>query len=421
VPLVDITAGTKRATAARLCEAVHHDKPSSQTGLLDRLFTILFRGLVYPQIWEDPVVDMEALAIKPGDHVVAIASGGCNILSYLTADPGRITALDLNHAHIALNKLKLSAAKNLQSHQHFAGFFKQANLASNIRQFDDHIAPNLDGATRRYWQERDLLGRRRIQAFGRGFYRTGLLGQFIGASHLLGRLLGVDASAITRARSLQEQKDCFETKLAPVFDHWLLRAILKNPASLYGLGIPPAQYAALSGDKPGGLPEVLRQRARKLACGFPLKDNYFAWQAFGRGYDTSSGGAVPPYLQAENFAAVRSRADRVDVRHESMTSFLERSADNSVDGFVLLDAQDWMGPPQLTALWQQISRCAAPGARVIFRTAADERLLPGKVPSEILSGWTYHAERSKELDAKDRSSIYGAFHLYTRNDRAVPA
>ncbi len=419
--MVDIAAGTKRATAARLEEAVHGGKLASQFGLRERLFAAAFQGLVYPQIWEDPVVDIEALAIKPGDHIVAIASGGCNVMSYLTADPGRITALDLNHAHIALNKLKLVAARCLPSHWDYANFFAHANLASNIRQFDQYIAPNLDGATRRYWQGRDLLGRRRITAFGRAFYHTGLLGRFIGASHFLGRLLGVDASAIAKARNLQEQQDYFETKIAPVFDHWLLRVLLKHPASLYGLGIPPAQYAALAGDHPGGLPEILRQRVRKLACGFLLKDNYFARQAFGRGYNVGGNGSLPPYLEFANFEAIRARANRVDVRHESMTDFLGRSADSSVNGFVLLDAQDWMSPQQLTALWQQINRCAAPGARAIFRTAADERLLPGKIPDEILSGWTYHAEHSRELYARDRSSIYGAFHLYTCNAGAIAA
>lgn len=418
---MDIAAGTKRATMARLDDAVHGSTPVSQAGMAERLFATAFRGLVYPQIWEDPVVDLEALAIQPGDHIVAIASGGCNVMSYLTADPGRITALDLNHAHIALNKLKLAAAQCLPSHWHYTNFFARADLASNIRQFDEYIAPHLDGATRRYWQERDLLGRRRITAFAKGFYRTGLLGRFIGASHLLGRMLGVDARAITKAKSLQEQQAYFEDKLAPVFDHWLLRALLSHPASLYGLGIPPAQYAALAGDHPGGLAEVLRQRARKLACGFPMKDNYFARQAFGRGYDVQGNGSLPPYLEEAHFESVRTRAGRVDVRHESVTDFLARSADGSVDGFVLLDAQDWMDQQQLTALWREVSRCASPGARVIFRTAANERLLPGKVPDDILAGWTYHAERSRELDARDRSSIYGAFHLYTRNAGTVPA
>ena len=58
-----------------------------------------------------PAVDMEALAIQPDSHVVTIASGGCNALSYLTANPRAITAVDLNTAHIALNQLKRVAAQ----------------------------------------------------------------------------------------------------------------------------------------------------------------------------------------------------------------------------------------------------------------------------------------------------------------------
>jgi ABC-type molybdate transport system ATPase subunit len=65
----------------------------STEGLLEILFTLAFKGLVYPQIWEDPEIDMEALALTPDCQVVAIASGGSNILSYLTAQPGRITAV----------------------------------------------------------------------------------------------------------------------------------------------------------------------------------------------------------------------------------------------------------------------------------------------------------------------------------------
>ena len=75
-----------------------------------------------------------------------------------------------------------------------------------------------------------------------------------------------------------------------------------------------------------------------------------------------------------------------------------------------------MNDEALTALWREILRTARPGARVIFRTAADERLLPGRVPDEILAAFSYDAERSRELGARDRSSIYGAFHLYVRHD-----
>jgi S-adenosylmethionine-diacylglycerol 3-amino-3-carboxypropyl transferase len=50
---------------------------------------------------------------------------------------------------------------------------------------------------------------------------------------------------------------------------------------------------------------------------------------------------------------------------------------------------------------------------VIFRTAAAGRLLPGRVPEDVLAGWRYEDELSREFSRQDRSSIYGAFHLYT--------
>ena len=79
---------------------------------------------------------------------------------------------------------------------------------------------------------------------------------------------------------------------------------------------------------------------------------------------------------------------------------------------MLLDAQDWMNDATLTALWREILRTARPGARVIFRTAGDERLLPGRVPDEILAASATRPSASRELDARDRSSIYGGFHLW---------
>ncbi len=80
---------------------------------------------------------------------------------------------------------------------------------------------------------------------------------------------------------------------------------------------------------------------------------------------------------------------------------------------MLLDAQDWMGDADLTQLWSEITRTARPGARVIFRTAAEPTVLPGRVPDDILSRWHYAAEVSRALTLKDRSAIYGGFHLYT--------
>ncbi len=166
---------------------------------------------------------------------------------------------------------------------------------------------------------------------------------------------------------------------------------------------------------------VLRERLERLTCDFPIADNYFAQQALGRCYLAADGAAtghaaLPPYLAQANFETVRAHAGRVAVRHMSFTDFLVTAPHSSLDRYVLLDAQDWMTDQDLTRLWTQITRTARPGARVIFRTAAPETLLPGRIPVDILQRWTYEADRSAELGARDRSAIYGGFHLYVRKD-----
>lgn len=404
---------------ALIGQAVHRHDRLSRDGLLERAFTFAFQRLVYAQIWEDPVVDLEALRLGPGMHLVTIASGGCNVLSYLTADPETITAVDLNTAHVALNRLKVAAARHLPDHASFYRFFGEANRRENPLAYREHVAPHLDETSRRYWEGRDLIGRRRIGAFAHNFFRRGLLGQFIGGAHLLARLYGIDPREILGAASVAEQRAIFEQRFAPLFDRKLVRWLVSNPASLFGLGIPPAQYEALVGDEAGGMAKVLRDRLEKLACDFDIRQNYFAWQAFGRGYGQAPDAPVPPYLEAANHDAIVARIGRVDIRHVDLVGFLREKPDASLDRYVLLDAQDWMTDAQLGRLWAEITRTAKPGARVLFRTAAAPSLLPGRVPDATLSRWRYEEEASRAFTRRDRSSIYGGVHLYILADGAA--
>lgn len=391
-------------------EAVVRDEAGLKDKLLDRAFALAFRGLVYAQIWEDPVVDMDGLAIGPGMRVMSIASGSCNALSYLTADPAQVTAVDLNRAHIALSHLKIAAIRHLPSYERFRRFIAEADHKENAEVYKLQIAPHLDPVSRKYWEGRDFTGRRRISHFTRGIYRQGLLGGFIGVAHLFAKLYKIDLKRVLEAPTLEDQRAIFERELSPVFDKKFVRWLTDRPASLFGLGIPPAQYEALAGDRK--MAEVLRQRLEKLACDFAVADNYFAWQAFGRGYDRSTEAPLPPYLQRANWETMKERVDRLTPWHGNMTHFLEAQEPESHDRYVLLDAQDWMDDGQLNALWSAITRSARPGARVLFRTAAEPSLLPGRVEATTLNRWTYLDGQSAELTRNDRSSIYGGVHLY---------
>jgi S-adenosylmethionine-diacylglycerol 3-amino-3-carboxypropyl transferase len=401
------------ATVKAVKAAAVQSSDLSKQGLLERAFAFAFRGLVYAQIWEDPVVDMEALAIAPDSRIVAIASGGCNVLSYLTANPARITAVDLNTAHVALNRLKLTAARHLPDHEHFRRFFGDADSPANMDAYERYVRPHLDDVSRRYWEGRDLIGRRRIRGFSTGIYKRGLLGGFIGVAHAIARLYRLNPRELLEAGSVEQQRAIFDRRFAPVFDKRFVRWLTDQPASLFGLGIPPAQYEALGGGDPDGMASVLRARLAKLACDFDIRENYFAWQAFGRGYGKAPNAPVPPYLEGANYRAVVDRVDRVDIRHVNMTDHLRQQPARSLDRFVLLDAQDWMTDAQLGELWAEITRTARPDARVLFRTAAEPSLLPGRVPDAILARWIYAEAQSCDLTRRDRSSIYGGVHFYT--------
>lgn len=396
----------------RIDSAVVRSSKLSRSGILEHTFSAAFRGLVYPQIWEDPVVDMAALALKPSDDVIAIASGSCNVMSYLTAEPTSITAVDLSPAHVALGRLKIAAAQHLPDQKSFENFFRHGDLKSNTRLYDRYLRDRLDAATRAYWDGRDALGRRRITRFTRGFYQAGLLGRFIGTAHLVAKLYGVDPRELLTATTIEEQRAFFENRIAPIFDSRSFRLLTSLKASLFGLGIPPAQYEALAGDEAGNMTRALKVRTERLACGFDLSENYFAWQAFGRGYGPGANASLPPYLRRDCFDTVRKNAQKLTIQNESLTELLRQKPDSSLDAYVLLDAQDWMTGQQLSELWAQITRTALPGARVIYRTAAGPSPLPGKVPAAILDRWTYRAEESAHLTRQDRSAIYGGFHLH---------
>ena len=114
---------TKATAKTQIKDAVLRKTSTRRQALLERLFAMWFARFVYNQIWEDPVVDLEALQLTPDCRVVTIASGGCNIMNYLGADPAAIIAVDLNPAHIALTRLKLAAMQRLPDYETFFKFF----------------------------------------------------------------------------------------------------------------------------------------------------------------------------------------------------------------------------------------------------------------------------------------------------------
>jgi S-adenosylmethionine-diacylglycerol 3-amino-3-carboxypropyl transferase len=413
------TIAAHKGNTARLRKAVHHHRLTSRRGLLERMFTLWFRGFVYNQIWEDPRVDAAALGLGPDSSILTISSGGCNVLNYLVHQPKRIVAVDLNANHMSLTRLKLAALRHLPDYESFYNFFGYGRHPDNVANYHRYIREHLDAGTRRFWETSDwpgnALGPKRIGYFKRGLYEQAKLGQFFRVVHGIARTVGRDPARLVTAKTVADQEKIFDETFGPLFENRLVRWLGRQPVAVYSLGIPPSQHQAMLDEHEndgGKLFDMYKQRVKRLACGFPLDDNYFAWQAFSRRYDHEGRRGLPDYLKREHYDLIKSLVGRVETHVASLGDHLQTESPGALNSFVFLDSQDWMPPQVIEDLWSQVVRVGAPGTRVIFRTAGEKSPVETALSPATRGRFFYDMQRSRELHVQDRSAIYGMFHLY---------
>ena len=176
---------------------------------------------------------MEALAIAPDHHVVAIASGGCNILSYLTADPTKYHGARSQPVACCAGPSQaggcgLSADMGLRFIASSATLMKLP-ISTPIVCIcaTDSIprrAPIGIGAALWAWPAAHRY-------VFRQFYRHGLLGLLhrLRPCRLRG-LHGIKPKTFLGARSARRAAQFFDAYLAPLFDKRLVRWVTRTPA-----------------------------------------------------------------------------------------------------------------------------------------------------------------------------------------------
>jgi S-adenosylmethionine-diacylglycerol 3-amino-3-carboxypropyl transferase len=100
-----------------------------------------------------------------------------------------------------------------------------------------------------------------------------------------------------------------------------------------------------------------------------------------------------------------------------VTDFL-RETEPGITRFVLLDHMDWMGPRALAEEWEAILSRAAPGARVLCRSALPDVDYLHQITVRWQGRTAYLGDllrfdraRAAELHARDRVHLYGSFHI----------
>jgi len=375
--------------------------------LQDAFFGLIHGNrLVYNTCWEDPRLDRRLLGLGPDSRVAVITSAGDNALDYLLDGPVSVDCVDMNFRQNALLELK----RALFLHGRFEELFAF---------FGDGGGPGCAGAYARirgalppyaadFWDEN--IGYFKSGRLGRSFYYHGASGV---AAFLFSRLISAvkprlrrDLPRLLAAQSLQAQRRVFEA-LEPVFWDRLSRWLVARPALMALLGVPGPQIRLIQDSHPGGLEGYVRDKVRRVFTESPMAENYF-WRVYLTGRYTRE--CCPQYLKAEHFETIRGRLARLSAHTDTLSGFLRRTP-GPYTHFVLLDHQDWLAhhaPAALDEEWALILQTAAPGAKILMRSAGlDVAFVPARARQRL----RFFPELTEPLHAVDRVGTYGSQHL----------
>lgn len=95
-------------------------------------------------------MDQRVFDLGEQDHVVTIASAGCNVLDYII-EGAMVTAVDFNSCQIALTELKKVVCLNCE-YDVFFEIFSKSNMAI-LKELYPKLRPQLTPASAEFWDE----------------------------------------------------------------------------------------------------------------------------------------------------------------------------------------------------------------------------------------------------------------------------
>jgi S-adenosylmethionine-diacylglycerol 3-amino-3-carboxypropyl transferase len=344
----------------------------SALSLIDRfdqkVFNALYaRSLVYNTCWEDPAVDRKALRLTPDDVLLVITSAGCNVLDYALQGPRTIHAVDANPRQTALLELKLAAIRHLDFEDFFAIFGDgfHARFRDLYRQ---RMRSDLSEFARAYW---DRHGKWFTSRYG-SFYFHGLSGFVARGFRTYFRMrpqLARDVQDLLACDNLEAQRQIYNERIASELWTPTIKWVLSRQLTMSLLGVPHPQRRLVQAQHPEGVAGFIRDAIEYVFRNLPVAENYF-WRVYLNGHYTTA--CCPEYLKRDNFVDLKQGlVDCIELHTSTVTEFLQ-SGDTPISRYVLLDHMDWMSsyhPAALIEEWNAILECAAPGARILLRSA----------------------------------------------------
>eukprot|EP01035_Chromulina_nebulosa_P019355 gene19355-25221_t len=309
--------------------------------------------------WEDPRMDQRVFKLDESDHIITIASAGCNVLDYIIHG-ATVTAVDFNSCQIALTELKKVAIIQLD-YESFFEIFSKSNMKL-LQEVYPKLRASLSQPSAEFWDKNVYTIK--------SFMYSGTSGNMV---YVLFRILfpllglGFIRNELIKGTSPEEMKKQITKRSYPLrYLAWFMDNVLLRFGCCFA-GVPERQMA-LGFHRPNNLAIVTE---RVLFNTDLVNDNYF-YAGYFLGYYTQQN--CPRYLKKENFAALKKylTAGKLHLVHGTLLSAID-SVTSPITVASLLDHMDWMTDRQINEeITHLINKMDPVRGKIFWRTFADD-------------------------------------------------
>lgn len=304
-------------------------------------------------------MDQRVFDLNESDHVITIASAGCNVLDYII-EGAKVTAVDFNSCQIALTELKKVAIINLEYDQFFE-IFSMSNMAL-LREVYPILRPQLSAPSAEFWD----TGIHKIKSFmysgtsgNMSYFIFRIMFWFFGLGFLRRDLI-----AGTSSEEILRKITGYQYSIRSIA--WLMdNILLRGGCCLAGV---PERQMALGLHRPNNLAMVIERVFFKTDL---VRDNYF-YSGYILGYYKPD--CCPRYLMKENFSKMKKhlKNGKLKLVHGTMLQAIDNT-DTPITVASLLDHMDWMTDRMINEEITHLMRKMDPvRGKIFWRTFADE-------------------------------------------------
>ena len=347
----------------------------------------------YSQVWEDYALLEEGLNIQPDDHVLSIASAGCNALALLLKEPASVTAVDLNPAQTAIVHLKKEAITHF-NHEEFVNLVGARHDMDRLELYQ-RVRDTLVVPAREFWDTH-------IEILRKGFIHFGRFELYFRSfqEKLISKMVpSEDMRAFLNLEDPVKQANFFgkvfqDPRFVEPFKAYTSQQMIAKH------GRDESQFRFVEKKDLG---EHFLERFEYVATQLPTKNNFYLEYLLTSNYNDLTKG--PAYLNPNNFEKLKGLVERLHIETRGLDCPVKDHAEGHFSKANLSDLFEYLSEKETESLLRLLATRMRLGGRIAYWNL----LVPRSRPESLKDWLEPRPELSEALWKKDRNPFYRGF------------